>query len=50
VIICAYNHHVRLLPPEPAVVKQPKFTRVEGVGVVMQSRVRLGDKSGVGAV
>src|SRR5215468_224128 len=37
VIIYAYNHHVRLLPPEPVVVKQPKFTRVEGVGIVMQS-------------
>ena len=23
--------------PEPVVVKQPKFTRVEGVGIVMQS-------------
>jgi hypothetical protein len=29
VIIYAYNHHVRLLSPEPLVVKQPKFTRVE---------------------
>src|SRR5262249_27237898 len=29
VIIYAYNQHVRLLPPEPVVVKQPKFTRVE---------------------
>jgi hypothetical protein len=28
VIIYAYQH-VRLLPPEPVVVKQPKFTRVE---------------------
>src|SRR5215475_4585165 len=45
VIIYAYNHHVRLLPPEPVVVKQPKFTRVEGVGIVMQSRVRFADFS-----
>ena len=29
VVIYAYNHHVRLLSPEPVVVKQPKFTRVE---------------------
>jgi hypothetical protein len=28
-VIYAYNHHVRLLSPEPAVVKQPQFTRVE---------------------
>ncbi|MGB7730129.1 MAG: hypothetical protein WBL50_19020, partial [Candidatus Acidiferrum sp.] len=27
--IYAYNHHVRLLSPEPEVVKQPQFTRVE---------------------
>src|ERR1700752_1032546 len=36
VIIYAY-HHVRLLPPEPLVVKQPKCTRVEGADTVMQS-------------
>jgi hypothetical protein len=36
VIIYAY-HHVRLLPPEPLVVKQPKFTQVEGTDTVMQS-------------
>ena len=29
VVIYAYQHHVRLLSPEPVVVKQPKFTRVE---------------------
>jgi hypothetical protein len=29
VIIYAYNDHVWLLSPEPVVVKQPKFTRVE---------------------
>src|SRR5882762_2626525 len=29
VVIYAYNHHVRLLSPEPAVVKQPQFTRVK---------------------
>ncbi|HKW33775.1 MAG TPA: tyrosine-type recombinase/integrase, partial [Candidatus Acidoferrum sp.] len=29
VIIYAYNHHVRLLPPEPLVVNQPKSTRVK---------------------
>src|SRR5205814_9355811 len=28
-VIYAYNHHVRLLSPEPAVVEQPQFTRVE---------------------
>src|ERR1700686_1376898 len=33
VIIYAY-HHVRLLPPEPLVVKQPKSTRVEGADIV----------------
>src|SRR5260221_246321 len=36
VIIYAY-HHVRLLPPEPLVVKQPQSTRVEGADTVMQS-------------
>jgi hypothetical protein len=36
VIIYAY-HHVRLLPPEPLVVKQPKCTQVEGADTVMQS-------------
>src|ERR1700726_2330631 len=36
VIIYAY-HHVRLLPPETLVVKQPKSTRVEGADTVMQS-------------
>ena len=35
--IRAYNHHVRLLPPEPLVVKQPKSTRVEGADIVMKS-------------
>jgi hypothetical protein len=29
VVIYAYNYYVRLLSPEPVVVKQPKFTRVE---------------------
>jgi hypothetical protein len=29
VVIYAYNHHVRLLSPEPMVVEQPKFTRVK---------------------
>jgi len=29
VIIHAYNDHVRLLSPEPMVVKQPQLTRVE---------------------
>ena len=37
VTIYAYYHHVRLLSPESLVVKQPQFTRVEGVGIVMQS-------------
>jgi len=31
-IIYSY-HHVRLLPPEPLVVEQPKFTRVEGADI-----------------
>jgi hypothetical protein len=35
-VIYAYNRHVRLLSPEPAVVKQPQFTRVEGADIVMQ--------------
>ena len=29
VVIYAYNHHVRLLSPEPAVVHKPQSTRVE---------------------
>jgi hypothetical protein len=29
VVIYAYNHHVRLLSPEPAVVDKPQFTRVK---------------------
>jgi hypothetical protein len=29
VVIYAYNHHVRLLSPEPMVVDKPKSTRVE---------------------
>jgi hypothetical protein len=41
VIIYAY-HHVRLLPPEPLVVEQPKSTRVEGADIVMQSSPVLG--------
>jgi len=28
-VIYAYNHHVRLLSPEPAVVEQPQSARVE---------------------
>src|SRR5260221_10256142 len=31
------GHTVRLLPPEPLVVKQPQSTRVEGADTVMQS-------------
>jgi hypothetical protein len=38
VIIYSYNDHVRLLPPEPLVVMQPKFTRVEGADIVMKAR------------
>jgi hypothetical protein len=41
VIIYAY-HHVRLLPPEPLVVKQPKCTQVEEADTVMQSSETLG--------
>jgi hypothetical protein len=37
VMIYAYNQHVRLLPPEPLVVEQPKSTRVEGADIVMKS-------------
>src|ERR1700746_516025 len=29
VVIYAYQHHVRLLSPEPVVIEQPKSTRVE---------------------
>jgi hypothetical protein len=29
VVIYAYNHHVRLLSPEPAVIDKPQSTRVE---------------------
>jgi hypothetical protein len=29
VVIYAYNHHVRLLSPEPAVVDKPQSTRVK---------------------
>jgi hypothetical protein len=29
VVIYAYQHHVRLLSPEPVVVTQPQSTRVE---------------------
>ncbi|HXM96385.1 MAG TPA: hypothetical protein VOA64_19375, partial [Candidatus Dormibacteraeota bacterium] len=39
VIIYAYNHHARLLPSEPSVVKQPKSTRIEGADIVMKSSV-----------
>src|SRR6266446_10793305 len=35
------GHTVRLLPPEPLVVKQPQSTRVEGADTVMQSSVVL---------
>ena len=37
VIIHAYNHHVRLLSPEPLVVNQPQSTRVQGADIVMKS-------------
>jgi hypothetical protein len=37
VIIHAYNDHVRLLPPEPLVVRQPQSTRVEGADILMKS-------------
>jgi hypothetical protein len=36
----AYNDHDRLLPPEPLVVEQPKFTRVEGADIVMKSSAK----------
>ncbi|MGB7514613.1 MAG: hypothetical protein WBW90_10715, partial [Candidatus Acidiferrum sp.] len=29
VVVYAYQHHVRLLSPEPVVVTQPQSTRVE---------------------
>ena len=44
VIIYAYNHHARLLPSEPLVVKQPKSTRVEGADTVMQSSASDGSR------
>jgi hypothetical protein len=34
-VIYAYNHHVRLLSPEPLVIDKPQSTRVEGADVVM---------------
>ena len=37
VIIHAYNHHVRLLSPEPLVFDKPKSTRVQGADIVMKS-------------
>jgi len=38
VVIHAYNQHVRLsFLPSAVVVRQPQFTRAEGVGIVMQS-------------
>src|ERR1700755_2843587 len=37
VIIYAYSDHAWLLSPEPLVVKQLKFTRVEGASIVMKS-------------
>jgi hypothetical protein len=37
VVIHAYNHHVRLLSPEPLVFDKPQSTRVSGADVVMQS-------------
>jgi hypothetical protein len=36
-VINAYFQHVRLLSPEPLVVRQPQSTPVQGAGVVMQS-------------
>jgi len=36
----SYNDHDRLLPPEPLVVEQPKFTRVEGADIVMKSSAK----------
>jgi hypothetical protein len=42
VVIYAYNHHVRLLSPEPAVVKQPQFTRVEEP-TLLCNQVQQGD-------
>jgi hypothetical protein len=41
VIIYAYNHHVRLLSPEPMVVKQPQFTRVEEPTLLCNHQVVL---------
>jgi len=46
VIIHAYNDHVRLLSPEPMVVKQPQLTRVEEP-TLLCNQVRTGtDLSG----
>jgi len=38
VVICSYNDHVRLLPPGPfGWLAPPKFTRVQGADIVMES-------------
>lgn len=36
VIIYAYNQHVRLLPPEPLIVGQPKSTRIKEPAVLIR--------------
>src|ERR1039458_10195144 len=40
VIIRIYYHHVRLLPPEALVIKQPKSNRADGADIVMKSSAR----------
>src|SRR6266403_2271248 len=41
VVIYAYNHHVRLLSPEPAVVKETTVYSGEAADIVMQSCASL---------
>jgi hypothetical protein len=40
-VIYAYNHHVRLLSPEPLVVEQPQSTQVEGPALLCNHSVHL---------
>jgi hypothetical protein len=44
VVIYAYNHHVRLLSPEPMVVMQPQFTRVEEPTLLWRSNASCHSK------
>src|SRR6202022_1834607 len=46
VVICSYNDHVRLLSPGPfGWLAPPKFTRVQGADIVMESITLIGASS-----